>query len=120
MRRVVRLIYISRRKNWLFPFILCGTIRRLQSMTMASEYQSRRDIVHFGRMLHERGFIASCDGNLSVRLNKDRILVTPTGGSKGMIKPSHLVLVDIAAPRLKGRRQATSLICMHLLLHLIL
>ena len=86
-------------------------------MTMAREHQSRRDIVHFGRMLHERGFIAACDGNLSVRLNKDRILVTPTGVSKGMMKPSDLVVVDITGRRLKGRCEVTSEIGMHLLIY---
>jgi L-fuculose-phosphate aldolase len=84
---------------------------------MASEHQSRRDIVQFGRMLHERGFIAACDGNLSVRLNKNRILVTPTGVSKGMMKTSDLVIVDIAGRRLKGRREVTSEIGMHLLIY---
>lgn len=86
-------------------------------MTMASEYQSRRDIVQFGQMLHERGIIAACDGNLSVRLNKDRILVTPTGISKGRMKPSDLVVVDISGRRLKGRREVTSEIGMHLLIY---
>jgi len=33
-------------------------------------------------MLHSLGFIAATDGNLSVRLDEDRILVTPTGMSK--------------------------------------
>ena len=110
-------IYISRRKNWLFPLILCGTIRRLQRMTMASEHQSRRDIVQFGQMLHQRGFIAACDGNISVRLDKDRILVTPTGVSKGMMKPSDLVVVDIAGRKRKGRHEVTSEIGMHLLIY---
>ena len=84
---------------------------------MASEHQSRRDILQFGQMLHERGFIAACDGNLSVRLGKNRFLVTPTGVSKGMMKTSDLVIVDIAGRRLKGRREVTSEIGMHLLIY---
>ena len=84
---------------------------------MASEHQSRRDIVQFGQMLHERGFIAACDGNLSVCLDKNRLLVTPTGVSKGMMKTSDLVIVDIAGRRLKGRREVTSEIGMHMLIY---
>ena len=84
---------------------------------MASEHQSRRDIVQFGQMLHERGFIAACDGNLSVRLDKNRLLVTPTGVSKGMMKTSDLVIVDIAGGKLKGRREVTTEIGMHLLIY---
>ena len=56
-------------------------------------------------MLHERGFIAACDGNLSVRLDKHRVLVTPTAMSKGMMKPADLVIVDMAGRKLEGRRE---------------
>jgi L-fuculose-phosphate aldolase len=84
---------------------------------MASEHQSRRDIVQFGQMLHERRFIAACDGNLSVRLDKNRILVTPTGVSKGMMKTSDLVIVDMAGRKLKGRREVTTEIGMHILIY---
>jgi L-fuculose-phosphate aldolase len=84
---------------------------------MASEHQSRRDIVQFGQMLHERRFIAACDGNLSVRLDKNRILVTPTGASKGMMKTSDLVIVDTAGRKLKGRREVTTEIGMHILIY---
>lgn len=87
------------------------------SLTMASEHQSRRDIVLFGQMLHERRFIAACDGNLSVRLDNNRILVTPTGASKGMMKTSDLVIVDTAGRKLKGRRQVTTEIGMHILIY---
>lgn len=84
---------------------------------MSSESQSRRDIVKIGRMLHERGFIAACDGNLSVRLDDSRVLVTPTAMSKGMMKPLDLVVVDPAGRKLKGRREVTSEIGMHLLIY---
>jgi len=84
---------------------------------MPSEYQSRRDIVRFGALLHSLGFIAATDGNLSVRLDEDRILVTPTGMSKGMLTPSDLVVVDLEGRKVKGKRQVTSEIGMHLLIY---
>ena len=68
-------------------------------------------------MLHERGFIAACDGNLSVRLDRHRVLVTPTAMSKGMMKPADLVIVDMAGRKLEGRREVTSEIGMHLLIY---
>ena len=68
-------------------------------------------------MLHERGFIAACDGNLSVRLDRHRVLVTPTAMSKGMMKPADLVIVDMAGRKLEGRREVTSEIGMHLLVY---
>lgn len=68
-------------------------------------------------MLHHRGYIAACDGNLSVRLNRNQVLVTPTAMSKGEMKPTDLVIVDMAGRKLKGRREVTSEIGMHLLIY---
>jgi len=84
---------------------------------MASEYQLRRQIVRLGKMLHQRAFIAACDGNLSVRLDENRILATPTAMSKGAMCTSDLVVVDTAGHKLKGRRGVTSEIGMHLLIY---
>ena len=84
---------------------------------MASEHQSRREIVRCGRMLHERGFIAATDGNLSVRLDDRRVLITPTGMSKGAMRTSDLVVVNMDGRKLKGRREVTSEIGMHLLIY---
>ena len=74
---------------------------------MPTDYQYRRDIVRFGEMLHSLGFIAATDGNLSVRLDENRILVTPTRMSKGMMTPSDLVVVDINGGKLKGSRKVS-------------
>ena len=52
-------------------------------------------IVRYGRMLHESGFVAATDGNLSVRLSENRILSTPTCMSKGSMRTSDLVIVDM-------------------------
>ena len=37
---------------------------------MSAERKHREEIVRYGRMLHERGFVAAMDGNLSVRLDR--------------------------------------------------
>jgi L-fuculose-phosphate aldolase len=84
---------------------------------MATDYQFRRDIVRCGSLLHSCGFIAATDGNISVRLDDERVLVTPTGMSKGMMTPSDLVIVDMEGRKLKGRREVTSEIGMHLLIY---
>jgi L-fuculose-phosphate aldolase len=68
-------------------------------------------------MLHARGFVAAMDGNLSVRLAGDRILVTPTGISKGAMRPADMVIVDREGKRVAGRRNVTSEIGMHLLIY---
>jgi len=90
---------------------------RAAQFSMPSQLQSRAEIVKIGKMLHQRGFIAACDGNLSVRLNRREVLVTPTAMSKGGMKTADLVIVDLAGRKLKGRRDVTSEIGMHLLIY---
>jgi L-fuculose-phosphate aldolase len=84
---------------------------------MPREAKSRREIVSVGKMLHDRGYVAAMDGNVSVRLDKRRILATPTSMSKGKMRPSDLVIVDHAGRRLAGRRDVSSEIAMHLLIY---
>jgi L-fuculose-phosphate aldolase len=84
---------------------------------MKSERQHREDIVRFGRMLHEKGFVAATDGNLSVRLDHDAVLSTPTGMSKGMMETEDLVVVDMHGKRVLGRRNVSSEVAMHLLIY---
>ncbi len=84
---------------------------------MPAERKFREQIVRYGRMVHERGFVAAMDGNLSVRLKHDRILVTPTCVSKGAMRAGDMVVVDHDGHRISGRRQVTSEIGMHLLIY---
>jgi L-fuculose-phosphate aldolase len=74
----------------------------------------RKDLASFARMLHDRHYVSGCDGNLSVRLDKNSILTTPTGMSKGLLKPEHMVLVDLQGRKLEGAFQPSSEIEMHL------
>lgn len=84
---------------------------------MASDRPIREQIVRYGEMLHGCGFVAATDGNLSVRLGPDRILVTPTCMSKGRMRPSDLVVVDAEGRLVSGRRRVSSEIAMHLLIY---
>lgn len=77
----------------------------------------RQDLVRFGKMLHNLGFVAATDGNLSVRLDDERILVTPTGFSKGMMRPEDMVVVDLQGQKLSGICRPSSEITMHLTIY---
>ena len=84
---------------------------------MSSERKHREEIVRYGRTLHERGLVAAMDGNLSVRLKGEQILVTPTCVSKGNMRAADMVVVDMEGQRVSGRRNVTSEIGMHLLIY---
>ena len=81
------------------------------------ESQLRQDLVEFGRMLHAQGFVAATDGNLSVRLAGDQFMVTPTGFSKGMLRPEDMVIVDAQGKKLSGEQNPSSEIAMHLTIY---
>ena len=51
-------------------------------------------IVAAGRRLGARGLIAAGEGNLSVRLDHDRLLITPSGRRKDELSPDDLVIVQ--------------------------
>ncbi len=82
-----------------------------------TENEHRLEICEAGRWLHQKGFVAASDGNLSVRLPGNRILSTPTFMSKGMMRPDDLVITDLKGNKLEGQRNATSEIGMHLLIY---
>lgn len=66
------------------------------------------------RQLAARGLLAGQDGNLSVRLGPDRVLVTPSGVIKGLVTPGDMVEVDGRGRRRRGRRNPTSELDLHL------
>jgi len=82
-----------------------------------SEEQLRLEICRFGRWLYERGHIVAAEGNLSVRLDEERILTTPTCLNKGMMNPDDLVIMDNEGRHLQGHRQVSSEAGMHLLFY---
>jgi len=73
-----------------------------------------REVVLCCRRLWERGLIAGADGNVSVRLAPDRILVTPRGAIKAELRPADLVEVTLAGRRRRGCRAASTELDLHL------
>jgi L-fuculose-phosphate aldolase len=66
------------------------------------------------RQLAAQGLIAGRDGNLSVRLGPDRVLVTPTGLIKSLVTHADMVEVDGSGRKRRGRRNPTSELDLHL------
>jgi L-fuculose-phosphate aldolase len=79
--------------------------------------QQRERIVRYGRMLYDRGFIAATDGNISMRLDENCLLITPTCMCKGMMSEDDLVVVDMDGRKLEGTRNVSSEVAMHLLIY---
>jgi len=83
-----------------------------------TEAQLRQEIVEVGRYLWQKGLVAALDGNVSARLDRDRVLCSPSGISKGLMTPNDLVVVNAAGepvgPPARGGRRPSSEVLMHL------
>lgn len=88
--------------------------RRMQPRSpMLSEPAARQQIVDICRRLYEKDLIAAGDGNVSVKLDGERVLVTPSGFHKGFMKPDDLIITDLQGRRLKGQHKPSSEFLMH-------
>src|SRR5581483_2705535 len=79
-----------------------------------TEREYRQDIIDVGRLVFQKGWVAANDGNITIRLDQDRILATPTQICKGMMDHDDLIVVDMKGRKIEGRRECTSEIAMHL------
>ena len=83
-------------------------------MADRSEAQHRADIVEVGRRLYARGYTASNDGNISLRLDASRLLMTPTNVCKGFMTVEMMCITDLDGKKLAGDRDPSSEMQMHL------
>jgi L-fuculose-phosphate aldolase len=80
-----------------------------------TERCQRLEICEVGHRLYQRGYVVACEGNLSVRLDAGRILLTPSGACKGDLTPQDLLVTDLSGAVLSGAGQPSSEMQMHLL-----
>lgn len=86
-------------------------------ITYPKAEEARAAIIDTGRRMYERGFVASNDGNISVRIADNLILITPTGVSKGEMSSDMLIIIDLDGNIVEGSRGKSSESAMHLRLY---
>ena len=96
------------------PLLLFGEMPRPVGPAVSSEAELRADIVEVGRRLYARGYTASNDGNISVRLGPDRLLMTPTSVCKGFMTVEMMCITDLDGKKVAGERNPSSEMQMHL------
>ncbi len=74
----------------------------------------KKQLVEVGRRTYERGYVASNDGNISARIDENRIVITPTGVSKGFMKPEDMVVVQMDGKVLSSGKKPSSEVFMHI------
>lgn len=74
----------------------------------------KSQICEIGRRMWQRGLVAGSDGNISVRLNDEQFLCTPTMCSKGFMDSADICLMDIGGEQLAGDKRRSSEALLHL------
>lgn len=77
------------------------------------EIQARTAICEIGDKMYLKGFVAANDGNISVKINEDTIIVTPTGVSKGGMTTDSLVKMKLDG-KVFGNNKPSSEVKMHI------
>jgi L-fuculose-phosphate aldolase len=82
-----------------------------------SEEKLRAEVTRICRKLERKGLVAAADGNVSCRAGENRLLITPSGVSKGEVEPGDLIAVDMNGVVLEGKSKPSSEILMHLFVY---
>ena len=75
----------------------------------------RSDLTKFCHKVYEKGFVSAYDGNLSIRIDSDKILITPSGKCKGEIEENDLLEIDYNGKLLNGNGKVSTEVKIHLL-----
>ncbi|MBI3248600.1 MAG: class II aldolase/adducin family protein [Deltaproteobacteria bacterium] len=75
------------------------------------------ELVKICHWMYQKGFITSSEGNVSIRLGPDRLLVTPRGVHKGFLRADQVVMTDLNGHQLYGELSPSSELQVHLLVY---
>jgi len=62
---------------------------------LTSEWDLKKMMIDIGGRIWQRGYVAANDGNITIRINDNEILTTPTGVSKGFMTQDMLIKMNM-------------------------
>lgn len=78
----------------------------------------KQKIVEICRLMYQRGYIASTEGNVSFLTPQGQVIITPSGQNKGFLAPDQLVTIDLDGRKLYSTpRQPSSELPVHLFVY---
>lgn len=83
-------------------------------MIMPDVESLKQEMCQIGKRIYAKGFAAANEGNLSIRLDENTVLCTPTLHCKGFMNPDDLCTVDMEGNQLSGKRKRTSEVLLHI------
>lgn len=74
-----------------------------------NEEEARQKIVKWGKEMYIRGLINGSGGNISIRMEADTVLSTPSGWSLGHLTPESISKTTIKGELIKGLKPTKEL-----------
>ena len=68
-----------------------------------TEQSLRAELIRINRIVAERGLTRSSDGNISIRLNHNSLLITPSGVYKSSMSPDDLIVMDMDGKAIQSK-----------------
>jgi len=75
-------------------------------------------IIQAGKFLDSKGWVPATSGNISVRVDQERVAITASGRHKGRLKPEDILLVDLEGRPLQDKKPSAETL-LHTLLYRI-
>ena len=73
-----------------------------------NELEGRKEIVIYGKKLLDTGLVQGTWGNLSLRLDEDHLLITPSGMNYRILEPEDICKIEISSGKYEGKRKPSS------------
>ena len=84
---------------------------------MSNIQHFRRQIVEYGKRLYQRNYIGASEGNISVKFDRSKVLITPSGKCLGYLKPSDMVVLSAGGRKISGKYPQSSEYQLHLAIY---
>lgn len=73
----------------------------------------KKEIITIGKLLWDKGLVSGYNGNISVRVDNETLLITATGTCLGYLTDKDIVLINIASGEVIGQGKASTERLMH-------
>ena len=70
--------------------------------------REKNEIIETGKLMYQKGYNVSIDGNISIRLSDKELLITASGTRLGFLTEDDIVATDYDGNLLRGNKKATS------------
>lgn len=81
-------------------------------------YESeKKELAEICKLLYTRRLVTACDGNISLRVSDEHILITPSGRNKGYLKPDEMILTDFDGNSIENAGKASREFPLHKLVY---